>query len=101
MDCTIHIKVETADKGLMIQRLNETRRAELGRRKNELGDDRHGEDVETTNFTIPPLRTLEPDSTWVTMQSGTHYAQAEDRNAPSPNWPVRGSWSEGEGMLYV
>ena len=99
MQCTIHVKVDTADKGLMIQRLNETRQAQHDRRDRLDMNTESAEAPETTFSTIPPVRMLEPDSSWISMKSGTKYAKPEKK--PSPNWPLTGSWSEGEAMLYV
>jgi len=99
MQCTIHVKVDTADKGLMIQRLNETRQAQHDR-KGHLDINLESTDVPEATFSArPPVRMLEPDSSWISMKSGTNYAKPEKK--PSPKWPVTGSWSEGEAMLYV
>jgi hypothetical protein len=102
MQCKIHIKVETADKGLMIQRLNESRQAHAQRdddpdqiRKAANG---HHED---TSPSIPPIRMLEPDETWLSLESGNQYVKVEKKEGPSPRWSSNGSWDEGEGMLYV
>jgi hypothetical protein len=105
MQCKIHIKVETADKGLMIQRLNESRQAHLQRDRlhadqtPEIGP-LSGHD-EMTNPSIPPVRMLEPDETWISLESGNQYAKAENKKGPSPRWSSNGSWTRGEGILYV
>jgi hypothetical protein len=106
MRCEIHIKVETADKGLMIQRLNESRQAQAHTRRDQLDDPdqirkaANGHE-EGSNPSIPPVRMLEPDETWLTLKSGNQYAKVEKKDGPSPRWSSNGSWDEGEGMLYV
>ena len=104
MRCKIHIKVETADKGLMIQRLNESRQAHVERNSHLDRSEPREPPVTVEHLpspSIPPVRALEPDETWITLESGNQYAKAEKKDGPSPRWSSNGSWAPGEGMLYV
>lgn len=112
MKCKISIKVDTADKGLMVQRLNASRHA----RRSKTGTNVHPSppsdlqvgDDETVDEDqpLPPARHLEPDDQWIVLESGTQYGTGQKDmtttgGAGSSVVPARGSWKDGEGIIYV
>lgn len=82
----------------MIQRLNESRQAHDTGNQSAQDPTIGGE---PSNPSIPPVRMLEPDESWISLESGNQYAKAEKKDGPSPRWSSNGSWTPGEGMLYV
>lgn len=112
MKCRISIKVDTADKGLMIQRLNASRHSRATKTglnvhgppasEQQKGDDRADDDEEP----LPPARQLTPDAEWIVLESGTQYGTGQKDltttgGSGSGVAPSKGSWKEGEGIIYV
>lgn len=107
MKARLYLKVDTADKGLMVQRLNDCRHQKRNRKLSQVP--KPIEDDETLQE-IPPPRILEPDSTWVTIESGTRYRQPKSHQgrgsspgSSSSDAPLnpKGSWTEGDGIIYI
>jgi hypothetical protein len=95
MQCRLHVKVETADKGLMIQRLNDNRHARAKAKKTS--------NVPDFQNNVPPVRMLEPDESWLTLESGTEYSKAKGTlmDGKPRTYSGNSAWEKGEGILYI
>lgn len=104
MKCKIHMKVKSADKGLMKQQLNLINHVS----QTTVADGQSAGASESAD--IPPARILEPESDWVTLVSGKEYGSSKSVRELASNGEalgdagrdaMKGSWKEGEGFLYI
>jgi hypothetical protein len=109
MQCRLHVKVETADKGLMIQRLNDNRHARAKAKKTSNVPDFQNNDTcediadSEERSIVPPVRMLEPDESWLTLESGTEYSKAKGTlmDGKPRTYSGNSAWEKGEGILYI
>jgi hypothetical protein len=114
MQCKISCRVVSSDKGLMIQQLN-ARRDATGRLSVAPAISENGDTIEQQNpaarlsvpdegedDSLPPVKELVPDNTWITIESGTRYETAEKMSRSKSAFSKgNGLWEDGVGVLYV
>lgn len=115
MKCRISMKVVNADKGLMIKRVKESRHSRYS--TSPISSPGHGNpdpcgvpskakenlDESSVDESLPPIRELVPDDEWIVLESGTKYGGGQKDTLGVQEGAVtkKGSWKDGEGILYI